>query len=310
LPRTSVIITSCNYAEYLAAAIASVLAQTDGDFELLIVDDGSTDGSLEVARSYSDARIRVLVRPHGGPGAARNTGLEAAGGRYIAFLDADDVWACDKLAAECELLDRSPDVGCVYTRVGVIDAEGRVQSSGRSYLTAKPSGQILRQLLEGNVIGTPSSICFRRDLVEREGLWFDGAGTYRDDWHFYLRLAPFTHIRYLPRTLAYHRQHTRNVQGNVPTTRLQSLRTTECGLELARKHLELSEREIRGIERRVLAYVEAIAGREYVKIGNLTLARAHARRSLMHNPWNLKETVVFVLVSMGWMPRAIARRLK
>jgi len=309
-PRTSVIIPSFNYAEYLPAAIASVLAQSDSDLELLVVDDGSTDDSVAIAQVFPDPRVRVFVRPHRGRAAPRNTGMRAARGRYIAFLDADDIWVQDKLAVQCEALDRHPDVGLVYSRFGVIDAVGRLQSRGRSYLAAKPSGAILRHLLEANVIGTPSTICFRRDLVENNGLWFDETNTHREDWHFYLRVAARSRIHYLPRTLAYHRYHTRNTQGNVPARMTESLCTVQFGLDLALKCFGLSGRELQRVERRALAYVEAIAGREYAKAGNLTLARGHAARSLKHYPWNVREATLYLLASIGWVPQAIARRLK
>lgn len=309
-PRTTVIITSFNYAEYLRQAIDSVLAQTDGDFELLIVDDGSSDGSAEVARTYRDPRICVLVQSHSGPGAARNAGMRAARGRYIAFLDADDLWVPNKLAAQCEVLDRCPDVGLVYTRFGVIDARGCVQSQGRSFLATRPSGAILRQLLEGNVIGTPSTICFRGDMVADGRLAFDETGAYTEDWHFYLRTALRTRIHYLPRTLAYHRQHSRNMGGRVPTIMKEILHTGRFGLELARECLEVTESELQHLERRVLAYAEAIAGREYVKAGNWALARAHAARSLALQPWNIRETVFYLLASMGWVPGIVTRHLK
>jgi len=308
-PRTTVIITSFNYAEYLPAAIASVLAQTDGDFELLIVDDGSTDGSLAVARSYADPRVRVLVEPHRGVGPTRNVGLQAARGRYIAFLDADDIWMPGKLAAQCAVLDRCPDIGLVYTRFGVIDAGGRMQSR-RSYLAPKPSGAILRDLLESNVIGTPSTICFRRDLIEKNMLCFDDTHTYSEDWHFYLRVAIHTLVHHLPRTLAYHRQHARNTGGRVTIIMKETLQTGRFGLELARERLEVTESELKLLERRVLAYAEAIAGREYLKAGNWALARAHAARSLAHQPWNIRETVLYLLASIGWVPQVVTRHLK
>jgi len=309
-PRTTVIITSFNYAEYLRQAIDSVLAQTDTDFELLIVDDGSTDESAAHARAYLDPRIQVVVQPHRGTGAARNAGLRAARGRCIAFLDADDVWVPEKLAMQSELLDRRADIGLVYARFGVIDADRRMLSSGRSFFGAKPSGAIFRHLLTGNVIGTPSTICFRRDMVADGRLAFDETGAYSEDWHFYLRTALGTRIQYLPRTLAYHRQHSRNMGGRVPIIMKEILHTGRFGLELARERLEITESERKHLERRVLAYAEAIAGREYLKAGNWALARAHAARSLMHQPWNMRETVLYLLASLGWVPQAVMRHLK
>ena len=309
-PRTTVIITSFNYAEYLRQAIDSVLAQTDTDFELLIVDDGSTDESAAHARSYVDPRIQVVVQRHCRTGAARNAGLRAARGRYIAFLDSDDIWVRDKLAAQCAVLDRCPDIGLVYTRFGVIDADRRVLSSGRSFFRAKPSGTIFRHLLTGNVIGTPSTICFRGDIVADGQLAFDETGAYSEDWHFYLRTALGTRIHYLPRTLAYHRQHSRNMGGRVPIVMKEILHTGRFGLELARERLEVSESELKLLERRVRAYAEAIAGREYLKAGNWALARAHAARSLAHQPWNIRETVLYLLASIGWVPGIVTRHLK
>ncbi len=309
MPRTSVIITAFNCAEYLPASIESVLAQIDKDFELLIMDDGSTDDSAATARAYSDPRVRVIIRPHCGLGAARNAGMRAARGCYIAFLDADDLWVPNKLAKQCEVLDRFPDVGLVYTRFGVIDAAGSVQSQGRSFLAARPSGAILRQLLEGNVIGTPSTICFRHDLIE-EQLRFDDTHTYSEDWHFYLRIAARTRIHYMPCTLVYHRRHSRNMSRDVPIMITQALRTGRFGLDLGHEHLGLTDREIQRIERRMFAYAEALAAREYVKAGDLMRVRAHAARSLRYYPFNVREATLCLLASVGWVPRMVTKRLK
>jgi glycosyltransferase involved in cell wall biosynthesis len=310
LPRTSVIIPSFNYSEYLPAAIDSVLGQTDGDFELLVVDDGSTDGSRAVVQACSDPRVRLLVQPHRGRGAARNTGLRAARGGYVAFLDADDIWTPDKLALQCAVLDGRPEIGLVYSRYGVITAAGRVTSKGRSYLAPKPSGAIFEHLLSGNVIGTPSTICFRRELVTEQKVFVDETHTYREDWHFFLRLVARALVYYQPRTLAYHRQHTRNAQGHVSVTMRESLHTAEFGLEFARNRLGFDDRKLRRLERRVQAYIEAIAGREYVKSGRWAEARAHAARSLRHYPWNIAEWSLLLLTSVGWAPNALKHRLK
>jgi glycosyltransferase involved in cell wall biosynthesis len=309
-PRTSVIITSYNYACYLPAAMASVLAQTEGDFELLLVDDSSTDDSVAVAQACADPRVQVIVQPHSGLGAARNTGIRAARGRYIAFLDADDVWVPDKLARQCHILDRQPSIGLVYTRFGIIDPAGRRQSRGYSYLSATPSGSLLPYLIAGNVVGTPSTICFRRALIDAYEAHFDETEAYVEDWHFYLQLAPHCAFAYLARTLAFHRQHDRNMQGALLTDMTQSLNTARFGLAQARRYLSLEEGDLRRFECRVGAYIDAMAGREYVKAGQLELARRHAARSLRAYPWNLTEAVLYLLAALGWVPQSIRRHLK
>jgi glycosyltransferase involved in cell wall biosynthesis len=309
-PRTSVIITSYNYARYLSTAMASVLAQTDRDFELIVVDDDSSDDSLALARGCADPRVRVMAQPHRGLGAARNTGIGAARGRYIAFLDADDVWAPDKLRRQCEILERQPDVGLVYTRFGIIDAEGRRQSRGYHYLSVTPSGAVLPHLVRGNVVGTPSTICFRRDLVLTREVYFDETDTHIEDWHFYLRLAPHCAFSYLARTLAFHRQHGANMQRVLAKRMSQSLNTAGVALTQARQYLDAKDDELRRMNCRLEAYIDAMAGRECVKAGHFQLARAHAARSLRRYPWSVTEAVVYVCASLGWVPWSITRHLK
>ena len=107
--RVSIIIPFHDVADYLAEAIRSTLAQTYQDFELLLVDDGSKDGSLEVCRSFLDQRIRVFSQQHRGLAAARNVGIRNSTGELIAFLDGDDSWLPEKLERQLRALDNAPD---------------------------------------------------------------------------------------------------------------------------------------------------------------------------------------------------------
>jgi glycosyltransferase involved in cell wall biosynthesis len=310
MPRTSVIITSYNYARYLPAAMASVLGQTDRDLELIIVDDGSSDDSLAIARACADPRVRVIVQPHHGLGAARNRGIRSARGRYIAFLDADDVWTPDKLARQCDVLGRRPNVGMVYTRFGIIDAEGRRQSRGYGYLSPAPSGAVLRYLVRGNVVGTPSTICVRRDLLLGHDVYFDETNSYAEDWHFYLRLAPQCAFSYLARTLVFHRQHGANLQGIMSERMPQSLNTGRFALAQAGQYLNATSDDLRRMKFRLDAYIEAMAAREYAKAGDLGRARVHAARSLRGYPWRVTEAVLYLCATLGWVPGGIIRHLK
>jgi glycosyltransferase involved in cell wall biosynthesis len=121
-PAVSCIVIFLNEERFLAEAIASVLAQEHESWELLLVDDGSTDGSAAIARAFEEqhpGRVRYLRHPDGanlGMSAARNLGLAHARGRYVGFLDADDAWLPEKLADQVEILDGRPDVGMVYGR--------------------------------------------------------------------------------------------------------------------------------------------------------------------------------------------------
>lgn len=181
VPRVSVITPVWNAAATLAATIASVQAQTVTDWEMLIVDDGSTDGSGQRAAEVAaaDPRLRLLSGPHRGAAAARNAGIAAARGRFIAFLDADDLWYPDKLATQLPVLEAgAPLVFSAYRRV---DATGRPLGPVGLGPGAAPVRLSYAQALKGNAIGCLTAVydtahfgkVFMPDLARRQdyGLW-------------------------------------------------------------------------------------------------------------------------------------------
>ena len=124
-PLVSVLMPVYNAEKYLAASIGSILAQTYGDFELLICDDASTDGSLEIVRSFDDTRMTLLTnRENLGNAATRNRLIEHASGEYVAVLDADDTAEPDRLARQVDFLERNPEIGLCGSWVNVIGHDG------------------------------------------------------------------------------------------------------------------------------------------------------------------------------------------
>src|SRR5712692_4293853 len=123
-PTVSVVIPVYNGERYLAEAISSVLDQTYKNFELIVVDDGSTDQSAAVVRSFTDDRIRYLYQSNGGASKARNLGVAASRGTVIAFLDSDDVWLPHKLERQIDCLASHKDVGAVYCWYEVLEPDG------------------------------------------------------------------------------------------------------------------------------------------------------------------------------------------
>lgn len=148
------IITPCyNSAKFIANTIVSVIAQTYENWEMLIVDDCSTDNSAEIIQSYSaiDNRIKYFKTesPSGSPTRPRNLGIEKAKGRYIAFLDSDDLWLPNKLEKQISLLRDNPRVAIAYSYYEKIDEEGNRDSR----IIKSPAEVSYSQLLYGNVIG-------------------------------------------------------------------------------------------------------------------------------------------------------------
>lgn len=207
MPRVSVVVPAYNAMPYLPETVASLLAQTYADFEAVVVDNGSTDGTGEWARSVRDDRLRVVrVDVNRGLSAGYNAGVRETSAPYSAFLEADDLWHPDKLRRQVEVLDDDPRAGLVYTWVELVDADGR--RSGR-VVGRRVQGDVRGELLTDVVVPCGSSPMVRRDLLLQAGGWDESLRS-SPDWDLYLRLAPLAEWRVVPEPLVGYRQHDSN----------------------------------------------------------------------------------------------------
>jgi GT2 family glycosyltransferase len=217
LPTVSVLLPTYNRAGYLAEAVKSVLDQTFRDLELIVVDDGSTDGTDRVLADIVDPRLRVVRRPHAGCATSLNAGLAVARGRYVARNDSDDVWLPDLLAELVPVLDARPELGMVYARCEGMSADGTPSGTTRGGPLRYPEDAFC-SLLYANY--TPSiATIFRRTCLERVGV-FDEGLTYAEDWDLALRIARHFPVVFVDRVLARIREH----PGNATALRSPTLR--------------------------------------------------------------------------------------
>lgn len=185
-PTVTVIIPTYNRGYIIRRALHSVLNQTYRNLEVIVVDDGSTDDSELIVRSFGDARVRYIRHEmkQGAP-AARNTGIKAAQTEFIAFQDSDDEWLCEKLEKQMAIFQRAGnEVGVVYT--GFL----RIEGNRVAYFppkNIKKSGNILESLLNGNFV-TTQGVVVRRECLITAGL-FDEQLPRLQDWDLFLRLA-------------------------------------------------------------------------------------------------------------------------
>ena len=162
----SVVIPVFNGAPFVAKAVASVRAQRHGDVEILVVDDGSTDGTQEVLKHLEQSEgIRWFQRSHGGPARSRNFGIEAARGHYIALLDCDDVWLPGKLAAQLAIMRTRPEVGLVHTDFDVRFEDGTLEER----VTARSSREPMVQAFAGGHVALPSTLLIRKSVLDQVG---------------------------------------------------------------------------------------------------------------------------------------------
>jgi glycosyltransferase involved in cell wall biosynthesis len=223
-PRVSVVVVTYNMANFLPEAIGSILRQSFPDFEIIVVDDGSTDDTHNVIRPYLP-HVRYLRQERQGVAGARNSALEMARGEYIHFLDADDALCPDSFCSQVELLDQNPHVGLVYGQAQVMDSLGKlygVRASRPPELGAVlPSRQAFRWLLRvGNAICT-STVMIRKAAFERAGP-FQAESVPGEDWDMWMRIAAYYDLAYVPRSLAYYRIHPASLTANLTLESVQA----------------------------------------------------------------------------------------
>ena len=169
----SVVIASYNMGHYLVHAVRSVLSQSYPNVEVQIVDDGSTDSTASIVRQWeSDPRVHVHTQANAGQARAKNTGVALSRGRFIAFLDADDVWLPGKLARQMELFRGRPEVGVVYSDYQCMDGEGRLLEKG---VTRMRRGWVSGALLIENFVCYSAGVV-RRECLERCGCFDETLG--------------------------------------------------------------------------------------------------------------------------------------
>ena len=211
-PKVSVIIPNYNYSRYISEAINSVLAQTVTDIELIVVDDGSTDGSKEILESYG-TRIRAIFQQNQGVAAARNHGVRSSRGEYIAFLDADDFWFPEKIAKQIEVLAGDPELGLVH--VGLVEIDG-----GGNRLAEKSDGMVgwvaddLLRLERSVILGGGSGFMVTREAFDAVG-GFDCRLSTSADWDLFYQIGSRYQVGFVPDILLAYRIHGSNMHADI-----------------------------------------------------------------------------------------------
>lgn len=205
-----------NRERFVADAIRSVLAQTFADFELIVVDDGSTDGTRDVVASFTDSRLRCLHRDHRGISAAMNAGLAAARGRYLARLDSDDMWLPDMLATQVAVLEAHPEAGLVYSRAECTDTHWNPLGMTWGYPLHFP-GETFRSMVYNDCTCNITIVC-RRECLERVGPYDETLAT-SEDLDMWLRVARHYPFAFTDRVLARVRLHGGSITGGISDSR-------------------------------------------------------------------------------------------
>lgn len=227
-PIVAVIMGVRNVSPYIRTAVRSALAQTRRDITVIVVDDGSTDGTAEIVRRESDPRLQVIAIDHAGPAVALNRGIDASRSPFVAFLDGDDLWAPDKLERQLAFMDAHPQVDLSFSLSRLVGEQG--EDLGITSRAAE--GPVTyEQLLTDNIVANGSSVVVRRSALAAAGPFdITLAGVY--DLDLWLRIAQerTDNIRCLPEILTFYRRRRGQITKDWPLMH-------DCWQRVFEKHL-------------------------------------------------------------------------
>jgi glycosyltransferase involved in cell wall biosynthesis len=218
MPKVSVIIPTYNYGKYIEKAIDSVLAQTYQDFEIIVVNDGSTDNTREIIETKYKNKVRYFYQENKGAPAARNKGIKESKGEYLAFLDADDYFEPSSVEKKVSLLESNKDSGWVYSDWDYLDIQGNVLkfafANAPFASKRKLRGYIFKDMLCGTLISTPAVLVCKTWVEEVGG--FDERLNAFQDYDLWLRISYRYEVEYVDEVLAHMRLHDESISVTQP----------------------------------------------------------------------------------------------
>jgi len=296
MPKVSVIIPTYNREKLLSRAIKSVLKQTFQDFELIVVDDGSTDSTEALMDKFQkkDKRIRYikLKKHYGGPAKAKNVGIQYSKGKYIATLDSDDEWLPEKLELQIKLFETSPNprLGFVSCHALQIDTF----SGKKSIFKIKKPKNLFEAILTHDMLGSGSGMAYKKEALKKVGL-FDENLKHAQDWEIRIRLAKEYDFDLVDKVLYKYYVHKESI------THSFSIVKKEKDLRYILLKYEPYYRENPRIYSLRLKY----DGSRYIRAGEQKKALKYFLRSIRYNPLNIRSWICLFFSFFG--PRVYSK---
>mgnify|MGYP005837404241 CR=1 FL=1 len=234
MPVVSVVVPAYNAEKTILETIRSIQQQTFSNFELIVINDGSTDQTLEVLNTVEDSRLKVFSYENGGLPVARNRGIARATGEFITFIDADDLWTPDKLELQLAALQQHPDAEVAYSWTTFIDENGEFLYAGNP---VHYEGNVYPELLVGCFISSGSNILARKQVIEEVGM-FDPSLKSTEDWDCYLRLAARHPFALVPKYQILYRRSSGSMTSKVEVMEKYNLIVIERAFQAAPAELK------------------------------------------------------------------------
>ena len=300
MPEVSVIIPVYNGEKYIEEALESVLAQTFRDFEVIVINDGSTDTTEERLAKYQD-RIVYVRQENRGLAATRGRGLELAKGEWIAFLDADDVWLPRKLELQVEFAGRHPEYGIVTTDALSFEGERTVVPSLKEWYRPA-SGNVLENLLFGNWI-PPSAAMIRRECFEKVNTFDVPPPAFGEDWLMWMQIAAYYPVYFIDEVLVRRRLHSASMSSQGGEIQFQCLLRN---LEILREKIPQLKARPDLIDKAAfrICFNRGLGDLRAVR---LPQARDKLRRAVAYKPYSFKA---LLLLAVSYLPSSVLGAIK
>jgi len=300
-PKLSVIIASYNHEDYIAQTLRSLEAQTFDDFEIIMVDDGSPDRTVEVARE-AGSRAQIHTQPNRGVVAARNRGVEMAKGRYICFVDSDDLVMPERFAKQVGVLDERPEVGLVFADALIVDSQGKELGKFGDVYPVVPGDTA--QMLALHYCFTPMiTTMVRAEVLRRTGP-FEKPGPI-SDYMKWIEVSAVSGTHYDPEPLGCWRRHPESTSKKA--NKVKSYAKTRAALKrVLRKYPELAEAlGTRIIRRYARSYF--LTGFWLAADGDVRRARKYYRKAAKLDPMSFQNWAGYFLSCLG--PKSAVTKL-
>ncbi len=303
----SVIIPVYNGEKTIKQTIESVFQQTLTDWELIVIDDGSQDSTLEIVHSIQDSRLKVFTYQNSGVSASRNRGIAQSTGEFISFLDADDLWTPDKLESQLKALQKNPQADVAYSWTDWIDESGKFLRPG-GHITV--NGNAYKQLLVRDFIESGSNPLIRRQALNEVG-GFEESLAYGEDWDMWLRLAARYEFVTIPSPQILYRISPKSASFNIWKMEEGSLQIIERAFASAPASLQYLKREVLASRYKYLTF-KAVEGNPEPQKGLAALR--FLWQTIIHEPSMLLRVrvilIVFLKIAIAvLLPSQLAQRL-
>ncbi len=291
MPTISVVIPAYNAERTILETITSVQHQSFSDFELIVINDGSTDRTLELLQGIKDERLKIFCYENGGISTARNRGILQATGEFIAFLDADDLWAPDKLELQLAALQQHPEAGVAYSWTYFMD-EKEGDRSFYPFDQVLFEGNVYAILLVYNFITSGSNILVRRQAVESVG-GFDPKCAGAADWDYWIRLAAKWSFVIVPKFQVFYRRSSGSM-----STKVENMK--KAALVVFEKAFQTAPQSLQHLKKKSLAWIYQYCADLYLRnstdIKGIHQAGWHLYMSIRLQPKTLLEEYTQILI--------------